>query len=70
MDIFQSLQNYADMNYLIDVEDKLPIFACSIGAHLFNAMNKCSMCDFDPDLVDILHQHLDDILAIKKAFTD
>lgn len=25
---------------------------------------------FDPDLVDILHQHLDDILAIKKAFTD
>lgn len=52
MDIFQSLQNYADMNYLVDVEDKLPIFACSIGAHLFNAMNKCSMCDFDPDLVD------------------
>ena len=52
MDIFQALQNYADMNYLIDVEDKLPIFACSIGAHLFNAMNKCSMCDFDPDLVE------------------
>ena len=44
MDIFQALQNYADMNYLVDVEDKLPIFACSIGAHIFNVMNKGSMC--------------------------
>jgi hypothetical protein len=52
MDIFTSLQNYANLNFMVDVEDKLPIFVCSIGAHLFNSMNKCSMCDFDPDLVD------------------
>ena len=44
MDIFNALQNYADMNYLIDVEDKVPIFACSIGAHIFNIMNKGMLC--------------------------
>jgi len=52
MDIFQSLQNYANLNFMVDVEDKLPIFIASIGAHLFNSMNKCSMCDFDPELVE------------------
>jgi hypothetical protein len=48
MDIFKRVQVFADANYLVDVEDKLPVFLCSIGAHLFNAVNKCSMCDFDP----------------------
>ena len=36
------------MNHLVDVADKVPIFLSSIGAHMFNAVNKCSMCDFDP----------------------
>lgn len=48
-DIFDDVLDFAAKNHLIDVEDKLPIFLCSIGAHLFNAINKCSMCDFDPD---------------------
>lgn len=47
-DIFTRLQTFCDKNHLVDVEDKVPIFICSIGAHLFNAVNKCSMCDFDP----------------------
>lgn len=47
-DIFKRLQDFCDKNHLIDVEDKVPIFICSIGAHLFNTINKCSMCDFDP----------------------
>jgi hypothetical protein len=51
MNILDSLNNYARMNHLIDMEDKLPIFACSIGAHMFNAANKCSSCDFDPKTV-------------------
>lgn len=47
-DIFGAIQDFADGNHLIDVEDKIPIFVCSIGAHIFNAINKCSRCDFDP----------------------
>lgn len=47
-DIFQATQDFCDGNHLIDVADKVPIFICSIGAHIFNAINKCSMCDFDP----------------------
>lgn len=47
-DIFDRVQQFCDDNYLVDVQDKVPIFICSIGAHLFNAVNKCSMCDFDP----------------------
>ena len=47
-DIFDRVQKFCDDNYLVDVQDKVPIFLCSIGAHLFNAVNKCSMCDFDP----------------------
>ena len=46
--IFHSVQDFCDGNHLIDVADKVPIFVCSIGAHIFNAINKCSMCDFDP----------------------
>ena len=49
MNIFESTLEYTDLNHFIDVEDKIPVFICSIGAHLFNAVNKCSMCDFDPE---------------------
>jgi hypothetical protein len=48
-DIFKRLQDFCDKNHLVDVEDKVPIFLCSVGAHMFNAVNKCSMCDFDPE---------------------
>jgi len=51
-DIFKAVENYARKNHFIDVEDKLPIFICSVGAHIFNTINKCSSCDFDPEKVD------------------
>ena len=53
-DIFDKTLEFAHRNYYIDIEDKLPIFLCSIGGHIFNCINKCSRCDFDPDspLVD------------------
>tara|TARA_R110001632_G_scaffold9190_2_gene35506 strand:- start:224 stop:1543 length:1320 start_codon:yes stop_codon:yes gene_type:complete len=47
-DIFTRVLEFCDKNYLVDVADKVPIFLCSIGAHLFNTVNKCSMCDFAP----------------------
>ena len=47
-DIFDRVQDFCDENFLVDVADKVPIFICSIGAHMFNAVNKCAMCDFDP----------------------
>jgi hypothetical protein len=52
--IFDKTIEFAQRNYFVDVEDKIPIFLCSIGGHIFNALNKCSRCDFDPDspLVD------------------
>jgi len=46
--IIDRLVRFAQNNYYVDVEDKIPIFACSIGAHIFNAINKCSRCDFHP----------------------
>jgi hypothetical protein len=46
--IIDRLVRFAQNNFYVDVEDKIPIFACSIGAHIFNAINKCSRCDFDP----------------------
>ena len=49
MDIFKSVISFAQGNHYVDVEDKIPIFICSIGAHLFNTSNKCSRCDFDPE---------------------
>ena len=49
LDIFTELQTFCDENHYVDVGDKLPIFLCSIGAHIFNCLNKCSRCDFDPD---------------------
>ena len=53
-DIIQEVTNFAEKNHYVDVADKIPIFVCSIGAHIFNALNKCSRCDFDPEspLVD------------------
>lgn len=48
MNIIDRLITFADANHYVDVADKIPIFACSIGAHIFNAINKCSRCDFDP----------------------
>ena len=48
MDIFDRVLDFCDRNYIIDMEDKVPVFLCSIGAHLFNTVNKCSMCDFAP----------------------
>lgn len=49
MNIFNEVNDFVTRNYYVDVEDKIPIFICSIGSHLFNALNKCSRCDFDPD---------------------
>lgn len=49
MNIFDEVNDFVTRNYYVDVEDKIPIFICSIGSHLFNALNKCSRCDFDPD---------------------
>ena len=49
LDIFSEMQKYAAGNHFVEVDDKLPVFLCSVGAHIFNALNKCSRCDFDPD---------------------
>ena len=51
LDVFNELQDFCDRNYYVDVADKLPIFITSIGAHLFNTVNKCSRCDFDHERV-------------------
>tara|TARA_R100000541_G_scaffold32129_1_gene40889 strand:- start:6950 stop:8272 length:1323 start_codon:yes stop_codon:yes gene_type:complete len=48
MNIFNAITEFALDNHYVDVEDKIPIFICSIGAHLFNTSNRCSRCDFDP----------------------
>jgi len=52
--VFEKTIEFAQKNHFIGVEDKIPIFLCSVGGHLFNSLNKCSRCDFDPDspLVD------------------
>lgn len=54
MNIFNEVLSFAERNHYVDVADKIPIFLCSVGGHLFNTVNKCSRCDFDPDspLVD------------------
>ena len=49
MDIFTEVQKYADGNHYVDIEDKLPIFLCSIGTHIFNGINKCWYCPFVPN---------------------
>tara|TARA_R110000851_G_scaffold46344_12_gene112774 strand:- start:306 stop:1655 length:1350 start_codon:yes stop_codon:yes gene_type:complete len=52
--VFEKTIEFAQKNHFVGVEDKIPIFLCSVGGHLFNTLNKCSRCDFDPDspLVD------------------
>ena len=52
--VFDKTIEFAQRNHFVGVEDKIPIFLCSVGGHIFNALNKCSRCDFDPDspLVD------------------
>lgn len=45
-EIIQRLIRFAEDNHYVDVADKIPIFACSVGAHIFNCVNKCSRCDF------------------------
>lgn len=49
LDIFDEVQKFCDANFYVDVDDKIPIFISSVGAHIFNSINKCSRCDFDPD---------------------
>ena len=49
MKVFDEISSFARGNHYVDVEDKIPIFLCSIGSHIFNCINKCSRCDFDPN---------------------
>tara|TARA_R110002020_G_scaffold184769_4_gene382038 strand:+ start:4878 stop:6182 length:1305 start_codon:yes stop_codon:yes gene_type:complete len=49
MNIFDEVSDFAKANHYVDVDDKLGVFICSIGAHIFNTLNKCSRCDFDPN---------------------
>ena len=48
MNIFNAMQEYVNRNHYIDVEDKIPVFLCSIGTHIFNGLNKCGTCPFIP----------------------
>lgn len=49
MNVFDRITEFARRNHYVDVDDKIPIFLCSVGGHIFNTLNKCSRCDFDPD---------------------
>ena len=60
MTIFDRVLDFCNRNHIIDVEDKVPVFLCSIGAHMFNTVNKCSMCDFIPDEEDASKFSIDD----------
>ena len=48
MNIFDTMREYVSRNHYIDVEDKIPVFLCSIGTHIFNGLNKCGTCPFVP----------------------
>lgn len=48
MDIFKAMNEYVQRNHYIDVEDKVPVFLCSIGTHIFNGLNQCGTCPFIP----------------------
>ena len=41
------MQEYVDRNHYVDVADKVPVFLCSIGTHIFNGLNKCGYCPHD-----------------------
>ena len=47
MNIFEVMQEYVDRNHYVDVADKVPVFLCSIGTHIFNGLNKCGYCPHD-----------------------
>ena len=51
INIFEEIEQFARESHYVDVDDKLGVFICSVGAHIFNALNKCSRCDFDPTTV-------------------
>ena len=53
LNIFNEILDFTNKSHFVDIEDKIDVFICSIGAHLFNTMNKCSRCDFDPALPTI-----------------
>ena len=49
MDIFKTMNEYVRRNHYVDVGvDKVPVFLCSIGTHIFNGLNKCGVCPFIP----------------------
>lgn len=48
MDIFETMKTYVNRNHYVDVDDKIPVFLCSIGTHIFNGLNKCGTCPFIP----------------------
>lgn len=48
MNIFKTMAEYVRRNHYVDVEDKVPVFLCSIGTHIFNGLNKCGTCPFIP----------------------
>jgi len=48
MDIFKEVEDLCDANHYVDVKDKVPIFLCSIGTHIFNGLNKCGYCPHTP----------------------
>lgn len=48
MDIFKTMIDYVGRNHYVDVEDKVPVFLCSIGTHIFNGLNQCGTCPFIP----------------------
>jgi len=46
--IFDMVLDFTKGNHYVDVEDKVPIFVCSIGTHIINAANKCNYCPHEP----------------------
>tara|TARA_R100001015_G_scaffold18999_2_gene14024 strand:+ start:9475 stop:10761 length:1287 start_codon:yes stop_codon:yes gene_type:complete len=48
MNIFETMRTYVNRNHYVDVDDKIPVFLCSIGTHIFNGLNKCGTCPFIP----------------------
>tara|TARA_Y100000004_G_scaffold116315_1_gene130753 strand:+ start:1041 stop:2372 length:1332 start_codon:yes stop_codon:yes gene_type:complete len=48
MDVFKEVEDLCDANHYVDVKDKVPIFLCSIGTHIFNGLNKCGFCPHIP----------------------
>ena len=48
MNIFETMKTYVNRNHYVDVDDKIPVFLCSVGTHIFNGLNKCGTCPFIP----------------------